>query len=106
MKGASMRQHESGLKKKGIWLVALKLLTAFIPVIALFFANFLFSTAFAERLADNIIAGKKSYTFSNYNDRKLDRKIVEGQRPVPERSSFQAAPECRFPPRRPATADS
>lgn len=84
MKGASMRQHESGLKKKGIWLVALKLLTAFIPVIALFFANFHFSTAFAERLADNIIAGKKSYTFSNYNDRKLDKKIVERQRPVPE----------------------
>ena len=71
--------------------IILKLCTAFLPIVVLFFVNFYFAVSFAQSLSDSIITGKIVYTLANYNSRRVIRKIVEKQETIPKTVVFSSS---------------
>lgn len=64
--------------------LVLKIFIVALPTLALFSVNLYLNASVAEKLADNAVNGKTSYTRANYNNRLVERKIIEKQQTVPE----------------------
>lgn len=62
----------------------LKLFVVALPTLTLFSVNLYLNLSVAEKLADNVVNGKISYTRANYNNRLVERKIIEKQQTIPE----------------------